>query len=554
MTLRGRRMPQRLSSSGLGREQRRFFLWDRLVSMNFRRRRQWRYSPWSTVVGSLLLLATVPIMVLFHPVSSSKPALARLLLFSRNTEYLSDHPMYTELQGKPTNHSRRNNSNKQRRWSQNETIPSTDSLLQAQDSSTPTTTTTIADTTTTLSTRPTLQIDNETNLPLPHMLARDAKGNFGYVADPLAVKRGVESFLSNHNDCYWKLLQEYPSTSVRGGALYGDYMLSPEYICNVGPGRSFEDDGGFKLLTEKIRIVNETTTDGDSIRRPRIFCGLYTYSKMRELTRVQGLSWGHRCDGYLAFSTETIPELGIVNLQHAGDESYYNMWQKVRAIWTYVYQHYANDYDYFHLGGDDLYVLVENMRKFYGELQSRDEEVREKPLYWGLKVESKEIRKTSIMVLGAPGYTLNREALKVLTTEILLRCKVFAAASHEDRMISKCFELRKMHPQDTRNVLTGEQQYHGVPPQFLYTFRSGPSEKSFYSKVSTFWEGLAHPTLTNQTTGPKHRLEAAAKHSMTLHDMYHPLYVARVHSLLFPHTCPADSNLGKALRRYRSML
>ena len=75
-------------------------------------------------------------------------------------------------------------------------------------------------------------------------------------------------------------------------------------------------------------------------------------------------------DGFVAFSNETIPSLGIANLLHEGKEEYNNMWQKSRSIWAYIYDHYLDDYDYFHLGGDDMYVLVENLRLFLEQVQN----------------------------------------------------------------------------------------------------------------------------------------------------------------------------------------
>lgn len=39
------------------------------------------------------------------------------------------------------------------------------------------------------------------------------------------------------------------------------------------------------------------------------------------------------------------------------------MWQKSRAIWKYIDRHYKNDYDWFVLGGDDIFLIVENLRK-----------------------------------------------------------------------------------------------------------------------------------------------------------------------------------------------
>lgn len=53
-------------------------------------------------------------------------------------------------------------------------------------------------------------------------------------------------------------------------------------------------------------------------------------------------------------------------IKHEGSEEYDNMWQKSRAIWKYMNFHYNNDFDWFVLGGDDLFVIVENLRKVGG--------------------------------------------------------------------------------------------------------------------------------------------------------------------------------------------
>lgn len=37
------------------------------------------------------------------------------------------------------------------------------------------------------------------------------------------------------------------------------------------------------------------------------------------------------------------------------------MWQKTRAIWKYVASYYSEDYDWFLLGGDDMYYVMENL-------------------------------------------------------------------------------------------------------------------------------------------------------------------------------------------------
>ena len=166
--------------------------------------------------------------------------------------------------------------------------------------------------------------------------------------DPTALKRGVEAFLRASSG---NLLRDYHPMDQNNTIL-------PEDICEHRPGQGLEEDGGFKLLTEKVRLA---PVPRDS---PRILCLMYTHPPMHALARTAALTWGWQCDGFLAFSTENVPALGIVALSHPGPESYGNMWQKVRSIWRFVHERYAQDYDYFHLCGDDTYVVVNNLRHF----------------------------------------------------------------------------------------------------------------------------------------------------------------------------------------------
>lgn len=50
-------------------------------------------------------------------------------------------------------------------------------------------------------------------------------------------------------------------------------------------------------------------------------------------------------------------------IKHEGPEEWGNMWQKSRAIWKYINFHYKDDFDWFILGGDDIFIIVENLRK-----------------------------------------------------------------------------------------------------------------------------------------------------------------------------------------------
>ena len=106
----------------------------------------------------------------------------------------------------------------------------------------------------------------------------------------------------------------------------------------------------------------------DSNGKPlRIFCGIYTMEKNHgtnvEATRS---TWAKRCDGFIAFSTVEDPKIPSVNILHEGDEAYDNMWQKSRSIWRYIHNHMADDYDFFLLGGDDMFYIIENLRAYLG--------------------------------------------------------------------------------------------------------------------------------------------------------------------------------------------
>ena len=111
-----------------------------------------------------------------------------------------------------------------------------------------------------------------------------------------------------------------------------------------------EGKGGHQVLS-KVQVVQATTNSSTTTKShlPRLLCMVYTYSKSRDNLQAIVDTWSDECDGFLAASNETLPSLGAINIVHQGPESYQNMWQKVRSMWSYVYDHYYEDYDYFHM-------------------------------------------------------------------------------------------------------------------------------------------------------------------------------------------------------------
>jgi hypothetical protein len=291
--------------------------------------------------------------------------------------------------------------------------------------------------------------------PHPHAGARDAEGNWGYVADVTRIRR-------------W-MLQRYRETAgVNASSLVDaadEALPPPSYlpltanetpkVCGVQPGMGIEGKHGWNVV---IKVVLDgpnplplaesenrptgpkpepgknvsstpnvppaykiTTPEPNGVSKGKILCGIYTYHKMDY--RIQGVSetWGWRCDGFLPVSTVTIDDptirgYGSVDVPHLGPEIYDNMWQKTRSILAYMYDNYFDDYEYFYLAGDDTHLIVENLRRYlYTVEQSHD--VATEPLYMGMPYKYRVLYNS-----GGAGYVLNRVALKRLVLEAFPKC------------------------------------------------------------------------------------------------------------------------------------
>ena len=175
--------------------------------------------------------------------------------------------------------------------------------------------------------------------------------------------------------------------------------------------------------------------------------------------------------------------------------------------------------------------------------------ISQAPLFAGQLVPGAGGKKPFIS--GGPGYTLNRQALRVLVEHALPKCHVHLKASYEDRLITECLKAVGVLPVDTRDPKTGQQIYHDCTPHCLYT-TIALSRGSFHSRAAAFWKDQVHPNPEshgNQTTtnvGRQEGLASAATYSVSFHNIYHPLFMSRLHAILHPQTCPANSPLGKA--------
>ena len=381
------------------------------------------------------------------------------------------------------------------------------------------TTAVAAATATTTITAPAAATARTTNTPLslrphPHMGARFPNGSFGYIADPTLIRR---NFLERYSNQSSNLLQYLPLHTEE----------EHQNVCGLPPGKGHEQKA-YRLLTEKIQVngslpVNyvTNTTDEELGPLPKVFCGIYTYDKKHPLLQSQAETWGWRCDGFLGFSTQTVPEVGAVDLPHRGSESYQNMWQKVRSIWAYIHDHYIDEFDYFHLSGDDNHFIIENMKNYLSTLHKK----QDKPLYIGHHFKSRGV----LVCGGGAGYTLNRVALRLFVKKVLPKFRPTKKTSSEDAMVG--IGLRKItRCRDTADA-NGEQRYTGMDPNMLATFNGG---KGIYGVLYRLWA---------EKHGRRTKFDLVSSQHIAFHTLRKPIYQKRIHAILY-RSCPRGTVLG----------
>jgi hypothetical protein len=95
----------------------------------------------------------------------------------------------------------------------------------------------------------------------------------------------------------------------------------------------------------------------------RLLCTVYTHSNHSNVLELIVKTYAPHCDGFLAASNLMDPSLGAYNVSHFRPKAHGNMRNKVQAMWIYVHQNHLMDFNCFHIGGDDMYVIPDSIRK-----------------------------------------------------------------------------------------------------------------------------------------------------------------------------------------------
>jgi hypothetical protein len=273
---------------------------------------------------------------------------------------------------------------------------------------------------------------------------------------------------------------------------------SPSRLIKSVPGRTKNnlacqveapiDDHTYQVF-QKIRrgiLSNQQKLNAMPGPKPRILCLVYTHQGSHPTLQVLVDTWATQCDGFIAASNATDPAVGAMDLPHDGPEAYGNMWQKVKSMWKYANDHYLDDYDYFHICGDDTYILLDNLRLYLmgeqvkGLLNGKVDQVahtqkhttrwkteRPRPLLLGFPLS---MGAGKIFAAGGSGYTLNKAAVKLLVHATSGWIHENNTDSREDLFVTSILAEQGVHTCDTRDK-DGANRYVPNTPAIMWDFK-----------------------------------------------------------------------------------
>ncbi|CAB9508613.1 acetylgalactosamine 3-beta-galactosyltransferase 1 [Seminavis robusta] len=268
-------------------------------------------------------------------------------------------------------------------------------------------------------------------------IARDDQGQDGYVPDVTALR------------------QNPPGFNLTGGEL--------KDACQIR-------DSDYKMIHEKV-AVDASKKQTKQQAEQKILCVVQT-SGHRHYDRIPALrrTWGPKCDGFVVASNVTDPALGTVHIPHGGtlDDPHMRGWLRVRSTWSFIYDNYYDQYDWFYFSNDMVFLLVENLRLYLASLEiiaatrynqttnnDNDNTQQQIPLFMGRRFALGG-NLNDIFNAAGPGYVVNKAALKVF----VVQAESYVPQQHtskEDLMMARTFAHFGVFPYDTQDDTGGER-------------------------------------------------------------------------------------------------
>ena len=275
-----------------------------------------------------------------------------------------------------------------------------------------------------------------------------------------------------------------PSSDVNPFAAQEQYALGelPDPPSTPTTACSLNDRPHGKLLAYMKLHPAPDTAD----HPPRIFCGIYTMESNHK-TNVQATkeTWAKRCTGFVAFSTVTDATIPAFKIDHEGEEAYDNMWQKSRSIWKYIFTHFADQFDYFLMGGDDMFYVTENLQHYLMSEEIVKMRETQKGLFLGRRFYPTGQVDEKVFNSGGAGYILDRKALHILGESLDdPKCFPHQKGFWEDVNVAHCLrESGAIVPHDTRDAKQRERFHPFTPGQHL-EYRTPKKNPDWYPKYN----------------------------------------------------------------------
>jgi glycoprotein-N-acetylgalactosamine 3-beta-galactosyltransferase len=118
--------------------------------------------------------------------------------------------------------------------------------------------------------------------------------------------------------------------------------------------------------------LDQQQPEAEAAAAPRILCFILTHQPNHD-TRIRAIwdTWGTKCDKLAVVSDFKDPSINAVNIQVK--EGYWNIAGKVEKFLKSLYQkhRHAGLYDWILKADDDTYVIMENLKAFLAQEQSR---------------------------------------------------------------------------------------------------------------------------------------------------------------------------------------
>lgn len=176
----------------------------------------------------------------------------------------------------------------------------------------------------------------------------------------------------------------------------------------------------------------------------KLFCWILTKPENLD-TRTQLIkrTWGRRCDKIIYMSSvtnDTFPTIGL----NTGEGNKRFQAQKAIKAWTYIYDHYGEDFDFYYKADDDTYAVIENLRLFLSDKNPNA------PEFYGHRFHLRS--KNLTYMSGGPGCVLTRRAVELLVTKAFQeRPDCIPDGPGEDWKTSRCLTWAGAKAVDTRD-------------------------------------------------------------------------------------------------------